>query len=385
MLQLLPTGGEDLASWIFQFLFLLFIILFSLYGQRFQLWIWINQIKASLLQLKQMDVQGRRIVIHMIKELGKPDFDPTQRVDELRETFFIEPVDKDPVGVLKRLEHLLDIMKENSTFNVKQLAPKASSEVLANIENTLEASMALYQIYRIIRHFFLLGKRNNNIFFIAQIQMQLPQIMKIAKAYFQALRAFADGIPIGDSIGPLVVSLLEWKHASCDNLEVIKTPARDIYASKFKIKNRDVFILRATGPGGRVGKPGEAVFYLVKNNPNIKRIVTVDAALKLEGEKTGSIAEGIGAAIGDPGPEKYKIEQIATQTNIPLDAVIVKQSIEEAVTPMRKEIFSSAEKVVSKLEHIIETRVKENEGILIAGIGNSGGIGYPLKCGDSNE
>ena len=52
---------------------------------------------------------------------------------------------------------------------------------------------------------------------------------------------------------------------------------------------------------------------------------------------------------------------------------------------MRKEIFNSAEKVVSKLEHIIETRVNENEGILIAGIGNSGGIGYPLQCGDSNE
>ena len=39
-------------------------------------------------------------------------------------------------------------------------------------------------------------------------------------------------------------------------------------------------------------------------------IITIDAALKLEGEDTGEVAEGIGAAIGGPGIERYKINLI---------------------------------------------------------------------------
>ena len=35
----------------------------------------------------------------------------------------------------------------------------------------------------------------------------------------------------------------------------------------------------------------------------------IDAALKMEGDKTGSVVIGVGAAIGGIGVEKYKIEQ----------------------------------------------------------------------------
>ena len=371
-MQLFDMGE---SNWIFQILFLLVFMIYAFYAQKIQFWIWLNQIKSAVLQLKEMDIKGKKIAVKLVKEVGQPDFDPSSYIDKLREFFVIDPVDRDPAGVLRRLEHLLDIAKEQQTFDVSKIAPKADSEMRENIENTIQASMAIHEIFRIVRHYYLQGKRTNNIFFIVQIQMQLPLIMKLAQAYYQALKAFSDGVPIGDGIGPLVVSRLEFKHKS-QKIVPIKTTARGIYSSMFKVKDRNVIIVRASGPGGRVGKPGEAVRQIVdKYRDKIKRIITVDAGSKLEGEKTGEIVQGIGAAIGDPGPEKYKIEQVATEYNIPLDAIVIKESIDEAITQMRKEIADASIKAVELLESIIEERVKPGEYILIAGIGNTAGIG----------
>ena len=64
----------------------------------------------------------------------------------------------------------------------------------------------------------------------------------------------------------------------------------------------------------------------------------IDAALKLEGEKTGAVAEGIGGAYRGIGVEKYQVEEVATRFDMPIYAVIVKQSVQDAITIMRKEI-----------------------------------------------
>ena len=53
------------------------------------------------------------------------------------------------------------------------------------------------------------------------------------------------------------------------------------------------------------------------------------------------MAEGIGVAIGGIGVEKYQIEEVATRLGVPVYAVIVKQSIQDAITIMRKEIADS--------------------------------------------
>src|SRR5436309_3494719 len=77
-----------------------------------------------------------------------------------------------------------------------------------NLENLVEASWALNTIYRIIRHFYLMGKKTNSIFIIIQLQALLPLIIQEAEAYLGAAKAFAEGQPIGDGIGPLVASRL---------------------------------------------------------------------------------------------------------------------------------------------------------------------------------
>ena len=51
----------------------------------------------------------------------------------------------------------------------------------------------------------------------------------------------------------------------------------------------------------------------------------MDAALKLEGEELGRVSEGTGAAIGDPGPEKYAMEEAATERGIGIEAIVIKE------------------------------------------------------------
>jgi hypothetical protein len=94
----------------------------------------------------------------------------------------------------------------------------------------------------------------------------------------------------------------------------------------------------------------------------------------LEGEKTGAIAEGIGAAIGGIGVEKYQIEEVATRFNIPVYAVIVKQSIQDAITIMRKEISDSFNNVSKTVLTVVEDKTSVGQSVLIIGIGNTLGV-----------
>ncbi|NOZ77104.1 MAG: DUF1512 domain-containing protein, partial [Euryarchaeota archaeon] len=141
----------------------------------------------------------------------------------------------------------------------------------------------------------------------------------------KGVEAIAEGKPIGDSIGPLVAAQL---CRDCEPYEI----AREVVCCETEVGGRKVFVLKADGPGAALGKFGDGVKKLVEER-DIRKIITVDASLKLEGEKTGKVAEGIGAAIGDPGPEKAKMEEAALKKDIPLEAIAIKMSVEEAISP----------------------------------------------------
>ena len=152
--------------------------------------------------------------------------------------------------------------------------------------------------------------------------------------------------------------------------------ARDVVVAEVPIEGRTAYVLKAKGPGGNVGKPGEGISKIIEEKKGkIATIIMIDAALKLEGEKAGEVAEGIGAAIGGPGVEQYKIEEAIVKYKIPLNAVIVKQDLGDAVSPLRKEIFEAAEPVISRIKRLILERTKSGDNIIIAGIGNTIGIG----------
>ena len=114
---------------------------------------------------------------------------------------------------------------------------------------------------------------------------------------------------------------------------------------------------------------------LEENQGKVSLVIMVDAALKLEGEKTGEVAEGIGAAIGGIGVEKFKIEEITLKYKVPLNAVIVRQSIQEAIAPMSKEISEGVDVALARVKQIIQERTNRGDSVIVAGIGNTIGIG----------
>jgi hypothetical protein len=261
---------------------------------------------------------------------------------------------------------------------VNRIAPKASRSEKANIENTIEAASALNSLFRLVRHFYILGKKTKNMYQVLQIQMILPQVMQFANAYYQALKAFTEGMPIGDGLGPLVVAKMVDKIQTDGGkiTEVKEEIAEDVAVWDGEYENRRVFFVRAKGPGGSVGKPGEAIKKLIEQHKSkIKRVIMVDAGLKLEGDTTGDVVEGVGAAIGDPGPEKYKIETSSEIHQIPIDAIIVKESLEEAITPLRRSILESVDNVMKRIKRLVHEQTKEKDTIILAGIGNTIGIG----------
>ncbi|HDQ06238.1 MAG TPA: DUF1512 domain-containing protein [Candidatus Bathyarchaeota archaeon] len=362
-------GGNDVIGWIVQIGFLAFFVIFMFYGQRFQMMVMLREVETHLTRLKLIRDDGRKKALDTIKEIGKPAGDPTERIDQFLEYIAIEPQNMDPSGIVWKLEHLLDVRDVRFKDEVKLMAPEADEAQINNLENTLEAAMALNMIYKVIRHFYLLGKKTLSLYVIMQIQMVLPLIMKQAEAYAQALRAFSLGQPIGDGAGALVAAKLMQGHKT-------REIARDVVAAEVPIDGRTAYVLKAKGPGGNVGKPGEGIKKLIEEKKGkISTIIMIDAALKLEGEKPGEVAEGVGAAIGGPGVEQFKIEDAILKNKIPVNAIIVKQDIGDAVSPMRKEIFDATDPVIERIKRLIMERTKKGDNIIIAGIGNTIGIG----------
>ena len=367
--QLIPSSGGDILSQIVSWAFYGVFIIFIFYGQRIQMYIMIREVENSLHKLKYLKEEGRKTTIETIKEIGKPATDPSARVDRFLEYFTIGPQSMDPAGVVYKLDHILDVRDERLKDEVKLMAPTSDTVQINNLENALEAAMALNFIYKVVRHYYIQGKKTLSLYVIMQLQMILPMVMKEAEAYASALKAFAYGQPIGDGAGPLVAAKL------MHGYETRKLP-KDCVMATVPIEGRTALIIKAEGPGGNVGKPGDAVEAVIEENEGkIASVIMIDAGLKLEGETVGEVADGIGAAIGGPGVDQYKIEEKLTKYHIPIYAVIIKEDIGDAVSPMRKEINDSADKVIERVKAVILERTKEGDKVIIVGVGNSIGVG----------
>jgi len=364
-----PTGDNSSLSTLVSTLMYLSFILFILFGQKIQLWTMIWNMSGALKKLEFMKNEAKVLTVKRVREVGKPKDDPTPRLNALLEAFFISPVDMDPAGVVWKFDHLMDVRDSKFKDDVKRLSPEASDSQVNNLENLVEGSLALNTIFRIVRHFYLLGRKTQSFYLILQLQMILPLVMQEAEALVGATKAFAQGQPIGDGIGPLVASKL-MRDAEKRKVE------KDVVVSEVMMDGRRVIALKAEGPGGNVGKPGDAIRQLIEEREGkVSMVVMVDAAVKFEGEKTGEISEGTGAAIGGVGTERFKIEEEISKFKIPVHAVIVKESIQEAIMPMKKDITESADNVITRIKTLIQERTKEAETIIVAGIGNTIGIG----------
>jgi hypothetical protein len=368
-MSLIP--GSDSITQIISLLSYVFFIVLIFYGQRIQMYVMIREVENSLHKLRVIKDEGKKVAIDVLKEIGKPTTDPTSRVDRYLEYFTIGPQSMDPSGIVNKLDHILDTRDERLKEEVRMLAPAAANDdvQIYNLENTLEAAMALNFIYKVVRHYYIQGKKTLSLYVIMQLQMILPMVMKEAEAYASALKAFAYGQPIGDGVGPLIASKL------MHGYEVRKVP-KDCVVATVTFEGRTALVLKAEGPGGNVGKPGDAVEHVIEENEGkIALLIMIDAGLKLEGECVGEVAEGIGAAIGGPGVDAYKIEEKLTKYKIRNYAVVIKEDIGDAVSPMRREINDAVDKAIERVRDVVRERTKEGDKVIIVGVGNSIGVG----------
>lgn len=369
ILQGIFPSGDNILSWIFQVIFLGIFVIFMFYGQRIQMIIMVREVEGSLFKLKIMRDEARKAAINNVKETGKLEADPTGQIDRFLEYFAIPPVDLDPSGVIRRLEHLLDVRDVRFKDDVKLMAPKADETQINNIELTLEAASALNVLYRVVRHYYLLGRKTLSLYVIMQLQMILPLIMREADAYAAAQKAFMLGQPIGDGAGALVAAKLMQGHGQTK-------VEKDMILAEVPIEGRNAYILKAEGPGGNVGKPGEAIKQVIEQKKGkISLAVLIDAGLKLEGEKTGEVIEGVGVAIGGPEVDKYKVEESALKYKVPVNSIIIREDVGDAVSPMRKEIVDAIDGAIERVKRLLLERTKPGDSVIIAGIGNTIGIG----------
>jgi len=375
--QLGGTQSTDPISLILNLLFFVLIFVSMFYGQKLQGWKAAKEIQAGLDKLKKWNDECKEILVSNFKEFAdkkKTRKDLMLQLEEFITFITIPPVSLDPSGIIPKFDHVVDVRDFRFKEEVGLLAPLADNVQRDNLENLVEVTMAIDSIYRLIRHFLILGKKSKSMILLLQISMQLGLILSMAKAYYYAAKAFAEGSPIGDGLGPLVVASF-LRDISSEEVEA-KEIERDTIVQEVEFEERDIFIVRAKGPGGSVGKPGKAIKTLVeKHGKDISRIIMIDAGLKLTGDKTGSIAIGVGAAIGGIGIEKYYIEESSTEKAIPIDALICKQSLEDAITTMKRPITQSVPKFVDKIKMTIRKRTEKGTKVIIAGIGNTIGIG----------
>jgi len=276
--------------------------------------------------------------------------------------FVITPVSLDPFGIIKKLEHLINQEEFKFRYFADKVAKNLNEEEKWNFISALSAQIALHQLSKTVKHYIKLIEKTKSYQLGLLIQIQLPLIERYSKSLYKAIEAFSAGQPIGDSVGALVAALM-MSNRSREIDDVVYTLER--------INGKKVIVVKAKGPGARIGKIGRVVEKLVKIF-KVEKIITVDAAVKLESEKTGEIAEGVGVAIGGIGVEKAIIEEIATKRGVTLDSYVIKMSQEEAFYPMKEEILNAAFEVKKKIEENIRES-KENV-IMVVGVGNTCGI-----------
>ena len=342
------------------------IILFVFYGQRIQLIITSREIKKKMSELEQFRNDSRNELINYIKQKLSPNGDPTEKLDRFFDYFTIMPVDIDPNGIIPKIHHLVRSREDTTRKQVKSMFSEINTLEITKVQNLLEIVTTLQLLHKIVRHLFLTAKKQNNYPLILPLQMMLPFIMEQAEALKDAIPAFKQAQPIGDGIGPLVVGGMML------NTKKQKAEFETVY-SESEFNGRKLILLKAEGPYATVGRPGEATESLIeKLKPNI--IIMVDAALKLEGEDTGSIAQGFGAAIGGIGTDRFKIEAVAAKYNIPILALVVRQSVKDAITLMNKEISDQTENVRSQVYEMITDNSNPNQTVLVIGVGNTMGV-----------
>lgn len=357
--------GEDTDT-LMMLIWIIPVIIFVFYGQRIQLIISSNEIKKEIEKLEEYTSSTKMDFLKYVKKNLTSSSDHEKRLDSFFDYFTIMPVDLDPNGIISKINHLVRSREDFIRLQINNMFKELSSVELSKLQNLLEIVTTLQLFHKHTRHLYLTAKKQKNFPLILPLQMMIPFLMEEAEALKDAMAAIKKNQPIGDSIGPMIVGglMLDTKKENV---------AFETVSSKTTFEDRELVLLKAEGPNATVGRPGDGFEKIISSNkPDL--VIMIDASLKLEGEDSASIAKGFGAAIGGIGTERFKIEDIATKNNIPILALVIKQSIYEAITLMTADIANQSETVKEELFQMIRENTKPGQTILVIGVGNTIGV-----------
>jgi hypothetical protein len=369
VLQITGLPSSELVTVLYIASFVILTLVSLLFATRIQASMMLGEIGRNLVKFEYFKNNSRKeLLSYLISSCKVPLSEAEREVDRIIEYFTIMPETIDPAGVVGKMEQVVRLQDDRTRQEIKELAPDSDRVQQSIAQNMLGVASTLSQIYKLMRHFYIVGQKMKNPYILAQAQMNMPILLRMAEAYYGALESLKQVQPIGDGIGEMVAGRLM---RGCEQKEI----ARETVYAKSEYKGRTLLVVKSEGPMGTVGMPDVAVQKLTEDPLNkISMLIMIDATLKLEGEKTGEIAQGIGAAIGGIGTEKFRIEEAATRYKIPMYAVVVKESLVDAINVMTKEISESSEKVVTIIQNLIEKKTKESDTIMIVGVGNTVGI-----------
>ncbi|MBP1449974.1 MAG: DUF1512 domain-containing protein [Thermoproteus sp.] len=374
LLEILQTaGGAGNSMWYWIITTIIWLAAIYMYQEFYYIQRPLWQIGGFLSYLGQM-IRGASADIgsHMEKlkrpEVQRKDVDEVIR--RMLDFTVIPPTSLDPFGIVPKYKNILDAYETSSEAEVRRIIGDNAVSV-KNVSTALEALRGINYLYKIVDHYYRIAKKYKLYVYAMQLSMLLPLLKEASDALNGAVSAFIKGLPVGDSAGPLVAFNVI---RSCQNA-VLHDGVKDTAVVECDLEGRRLYIVKARGPGSTVGRPDEGVQYVIeKLGVRPKYIITVDAALKLEGEKTGEIAEGVGVAMGGIGAEKFNIETIATKHNVPLYAFLIKMREAEALTAMTKEIYDSVQTVSGRVLDFIRGKVSPSEAVILVGVGNTVGV-----------
>ncbi|MCG2865130.1 MAG: DUF1512 domain-containing protein [Vulcanisaeta sp.] len=344
------------------------------------IWRYAYTVGSFLTNLNRLITNNVNLVINHVDQLLRSNGSPKnvnkdaieKTIKDLMDFVVIEPVNAEPTGLMRTLKLLVTTYNDRLEDSIRSLLPSIERTLVQNVVDAVDGLRELNFIYKVIMHYYRLSNKYRNPYLMMQVYMLLPILREYVNALNGAISTFLKGQPVGDAAGPLTAYRFM---RSCSSVEEISHNVKDTYIGLCNFEGRRVYVVKARGPGGTVGNLDDGIAYLVERvSVKPRFIITVDAALKLEGERTGSIAEGVGVAMGGIGVERFNIERIASKYGIPLYAVLIKMSMPEALSAMPKEVEGAVNDAVERVKRVIREGVREGEEVILVGVGNTSGV-----------
>ncbi len=350
-------GQSTLA--VIGFLIYFGFCLFCIYQREIMLRLELRKVRKSLREISNMIKETRSMLISSFDDKLTEE-EKEEGFDKVMDYFVIAPIETDKSGVMNRLEYLLDTGDETLETLVEPLSPDGNLERLENLKQMFREAIILNRTFKVVREIYLSSKKSKSLETTMQTTMNLSIFVREAKIRFKAVKAYVDAHPIGEGIGALVASKL---------MDGAPFEIRDgVVVSESKYDGRDLVIIKAKGPGARRRNLGKVAEAKIMEEKKVAGVVIISAQVKLEGEKSVIVTPAAGVAFVSE-PDKYRLEELASQRKIPLTSLIVKMSNEEYFTKMSDEIRDAVSKVIEKFE---DTIGDFGEGkIVVVGSGNT--------------